>query len=410
MSPIEVTTEAEDRYHRLRLIPWWDQEVLRNARVLVVGAGALGNEILKNLGLLGVGWIAVVDLDRVETSNLSRSVLFRHGDEGRQKALVTAERLMDLNPDVHCLGMVADITTDIGLGVFRAMDVVIAGLDNREARLAINQACWRVNRPWIDGAIEVLMGVARVFVPPGGPCYECTMSELDFQLVAERKSCALLKRTDVGKIPTTPTTASVIAGVEVQEAVKILHGRETAANLRGKGFFFEGETHESFKVIYQARPGCLAHYTYPEVREIGRGVAQVTLAELLAMARVDLGSGATLEFEREIVTEFVCPQCARSQAVFRPLGALTSADAQCPDCGTIRVPQSTHRVAGEERYLDLTLAGFGLPPADIVTGQAGDNAVHYELHADLELVLPGWPARDTGGGIASARQDRAARG
>jgi len=63
----------EDRYSRLRMIPWWDQELLSRSKVVVVGAGALGNEILKNLALLGIGGILIVDVDQVETSNLSRS-------------------------------------------------------------------------------------------------------------------------------------------------------------------------------------------------------------------------------------------------------------------------------------------------------------------------------------------------
>src|SRR6516162_3801638 len=80
-----------DRYARHRLIPWWDQELLSLSKVLVVGAGALGNEVLKDLALLGVGHIMVVDFDVVELSNLSRSVLFSDSDIGRPKAQAAAE-------------------------------------------------------------------------------------------------------------------------------------------------------------------------------------------------------------------------------------------------------------------------------------------------------------------------------
>ncbi len=74
---------AEGRYHRQSLIAWWDQDLVGNAKILVVGAGALGNEVLKSLALLGVGHVVVYDMDRIEESNLNRSVLFRTGDEGR---------------------------------------------------------------------------------------------------------------------------------------------------------------------------------------------------------------------------------------------------------------------------------------------------------------------------------------
>src|SRR6185295_4128458 len=88
--------DDSDRYSRLRLIGWWDQERLRAARVMVVGAGAIGNEVLKNLALLGFGYLFVVDFDTIEASNLSRTVLFRPEDVGRSKALVAAERVRAL--------------------------------------------------------------------------------------------------------------------------------------------------------------------------------------------------------------------------------------------------------------------------------------------------------------------------
>src|SRR5580700_12289205 len=101
-APLRIETEEQgDRYSRLQLIPWWDQEKIRAARVLVIGAGALGNEILKNLALLGFLNIVVVDLDRIETSNLSRSVLFRASDIGRSKAEAIAHGYRELLPEAN---------------------------------------------------------------------------------------------------------------------------------------------------------------------------------------------------------------------------------------------------------------------------------------------------------------------
>src|SRR6476469_6703943 len=219
---LHIDLEAEDdRFARFRLIAWWDQQRLERARVLVVGAGALGNEILKNLALLGVGRVVVADRDRIEMSNLSRSVLFRSADCGRPKAEVAVERARDLFPAIQVRPVEGNIVYDLGLGIYRWADVVIGALDNREARVAINQAAAKVGKPWIDGAIERLDGVARVFDPATGPCYECTMSEVDWKMLAARRSCALLSREamEQGQVPTTPTTASVIAGIQVQEAV-----------------------------------------------------------------------------------------------------------------------------------------------------------------------------------------------
>jgi hypothetical protein len=175
---------SDGRYHRQTLISWWEQERLASAKVLVVGAGALGNELIKNLALLGVGTIIVIDLDAVENSNLSRCVLFRETDEGRPKAHVVAAAAGALNPEVDVIPVVGDVRTAFGLRVFAEVDLVLGGLDNREARLYVNECCWKTSTPWIDGAIEGLLGTMRVFVPPDSACYECTMSERDHELIA----------------------------------------------------------------------------------------------------------------------------------------------------------------------------------------------------------------------------------
>src|SRR4051794_40919290 len=224
----------EDRFDRLRRIDWWDQEKLVSARILVIGAGALGNEILKNLALLGIGNVFIADLDRIEASNLSRSVLFRDEDVGRTKASVAADAVRGIYPEIRVSHFTGDAIFDLGLGVFRWADLVIAGLDNREARLHVNRCCFRVGRPWIDAATEALRGVVRVFVPPSSPCYECTMSASDWHALKERRGCAGLQAAipEPGRVPTTPITASILGAVQVQEALKLLHG---LPSLAGKG-------------------------------------------------------------------------------------------------------------------------------------------------------------------------------
>src|ERR1043166_4976264 len=132
---------ADGRFDRFKLISWWDQQRLARARVLVVGAGALGNEIIKNLALLGVGNLFIADMDRIENSNLSRSVLYREKDNGTLKATAAARAAKEIYPEIKATAFNGNIVHDLGLGVFHWADVVIGGLDNREARLAINRAC-----------------------------------------------------------------------------------------------------------------------------------------------------------------------------------------------------------------------------------------------------------------------------
>ena len=252
----------------------------RPARVLVIGAGALGNEILKDLALLGVGRVFVADRDRVENSNLSRSILFRERDCGRPKAEVAAERAAEIYPGMRVQPFTGNVVYDLGQGVYRWADVILGGLDNREARVAINQAAARAGKVWIDGAIERLDGVARVFDPATGPCYECTMGENDWKMLEARRSCALLSRGEMeqGKVPTTPTTASIIAGIQVQEAVKYLHGLDVIA---GQGFVFDGTHHQSYLVSYTRKEDCPAHEADEPVEVLPGGAADTRVGDLL---------------------------------------------------------------------------------------------------------------------------------
>src|SRR5580692_6943596 len=121
----------EDRFSRLRLISWWDQEKIARCRLLVIGAGALGNEILKNAALLGFTQVVIVDMDRIEESNLSRAVLYRSEDVGRFKADAAAAAYQSLAPGSTAHPVIANVVHGCGLGLFEWSDVIVAGLDNR---------------------------------------------------------------------------------------------------------------------------------------------------------------------------------------------------------------------------------------------------------------------------------------
>lgn len=381
----ETTAAAEDRFHRFGLIGWWDQKKLAAAKALVIGAGALGNEIVKNLALLGIGNILIADMDRIENSNLSRSILYRAADNGSYKSKVAAQSARDVYPGIRAHCFVGNVVYDLGLGVFRWADVIIAGLDNREARLAINRACWKVNRPWIDGAIEQIQGTARIFAPDG-PCYECTMSETDWKLLRMRQSCNLLSRPEMegGKTPTTPTISSIIAGVQCQEAVKLLHGLPT---ISGRGWVFDGLSTEAYAIEYQRKPGCYSHEILPQIVSLDATVHTMTARELLAEAHRLLGPDAEVELARDVLAKLVCPNCGKEERLFASLGRVEAAKAFCPDCENVRRDvQTFYKIRGEE-FLDVPLAQLGVPPFDIVIARSGARAVGFELSGDASTVL-----------------------
>jgi len=217
-NPHPEFTNRPRRHLRVHLLV--EKDKVRDAKVLVIGAGALGNEVIKNLALMGIGNLFIVDFDNIEAANLSRSVLFRESDNRRSKAEVAAARAKSINPDINVQYLNGDVTSALGLGIFRRMDVIVGCLDNREARLAVNRFCYWMNKPWVDGAIQELLGLARVFVPGHGACYECTLTEQALRDL----SCATPARC--WRAPTSclarcppPTIASIIGGIQSQEAL-----------------------------------------------------------------------------------------------------------------------------------------------------------------------------------------------
>ena len=214
--------------------------------MLVVGAGPWATRCSRTWPCWASGRRTSSTSTTVEPSNLSRSVLFRAEDGGQPKAEVAARarrrdqpRGRDSSP-IH-----GDVITDLGLGLFADVDVVIGCLDNREARLWVNRQCWKVGTPWVDAGIQEIQGVVKVFVPPDSACYECAMTERDYQLLNLRYSCPLLRRDQIleGKVPTAPTIASMMAALEVQEALKLIHGLPVAA---GSALVFNGVANQFY--------------------------------------------------------------------------------------------------------------------------------------------------------------------
>ena len=378
---IILTDPDRDRYASPRLIRWWDQARLRAARVMVVGAGALGNEALKNLALLGAGQVWVVDFDKIEVSNLSRSVLFRESDAGRSKAEVAAARAMALNPDVRVRALHADVVRDVGLGVFRRMQVVLGCLDNREARWAVNRACWRLGIPWVDGGLDELNGAVKVFIPPEGACYECGLTEQDWQFMAERHSCTSRRPEDFveGKTPTTITSAAIIAGVQTQEALKLLHGRPLTP---GSAWLYDGLKGGGARVTLNRRADCLAHDAWAPIVEVPASVGALTARGLLQAAQAELGLEARIYLDREFVTRMTCSRCGRSEPGLRPYRQGQALPVTCPECGGSRYPDLTFIVQPEMDGLDQPLAALGLPPLHILEARNARQALYLELTGD----------------------------
>jgi molybdopterin-synthase adenylyltransferase len=365
-----------DRYGRFRLISWWRQEKLAAAKVLVVGAGALGNEVLKNLALLGVGHVYIIDYDTIESTNLTRSVLYRASDAGKSKAERAAAAVKALNPDVKVHAVNGNVIADLGLGVYEEVDVVIGCLDNREARLWINRQCWKVNKPWVDGAIQEISGVVKVFVPPDSACYECGMTERDYQLINLKYSCPLLKREDIaeGKVPTAPTISSMIAGLQTQEALKILHGMSVKA---GAAMVWNGESNNFYTTSYQRKDNCLSHETYGRIEradEIGCSVPVETI-----FAATD---GTRLLLDRDLLVGVECPSCKIKKSILRPVALVTLREGNCEKCGAVMRTNIVHVVEAGTPLAKRTLREVGVSPFDIIKIEGERRGMYIRLEGD----------------------------
>ena len=384
--PIHIPNLQKDRLGTFEFISWWEREKVHAAKVMVVGAGALGNEVVKNLALMGVGNIYIVDFDSVEAANLSRSILFRESDTGRNKAMLAAARAKEINPDINVQYLHGDVMTAVGLGIFRRMDVIIGCLDNREARLAVNRFAYWVNKPWVDGAIQELLGLVRVFVPGEGACFECTLTEQARRDLALRYSCPLLARQNVlrGKVPTTPTIASIIGAMQSQEALKLIHSMDVEA---GKVTHFNGLTNLMHTTAYVPDEDCESHWIYGEITELPLRAETNTLRDLLSIVQSEMGPDAAIELDQELVLSLSCSIDNTKDNVLKPMSEVSFEAAHCPICNELRDIEMSHLISGDEPFLDQTLLSIGIPPLHIVRANNGTEYRFYELSGDLPAAL-----------------------
>ncbi len=231
MQTSENRHSVADRYARHESIEGFDQQVLANASVLVVGAGAIGNEVIKNLALLGIGKIDVVDFDRIESHNLTRSPLFREQDIGQEKARVAAGRAQELDPNITVTGFVADVWSEVSLTRLAAYDVCVACVDNFEARLRLNSMCAIARVDFVTTGIDSRYASVQrhPFGSSGGvACYECDLPAGVYSAMARRYSCGWLRKAAMveDKVPTTVITASAAGSLAVAWVLASISGSD----------------------------------------------------------------------------------------------------------------------------------------------------------------------------------------
>lgn len=160
----QLTPEELERSKRQKLLPGWNQQIIKQSTVFIAGVGALGCEISKDLALMGIGKLILCDMDTIETSNLSRQMLFYRGDEGRFKAEVAAERLKLMNPFLEVEVFTIPLQ-QIPMEKYMECDAVVAALDNVQARMDLNKFCLKLGIPLIEGGTVGFEGHVQVIIP-----------------------------------------------------------------------------------------------------------------------------------------------------------------------------------------------------------------------------------------------------
>lgn len=379
------------------LLSWFKQDKVRNAKVLVVGAGALGNEVIKNLTLFGVGTIFVCDFDRIELSNLTRSVLFREKDayEHSYKAEVAAKRAMEINPQIKVIPIVGNLFSEVGLGIYKDVDVVIGCLDSRIARYLLNRLCMRVGKTWIDGSIENMTGVVKVY-SPGINCYECNLSREEFNNIMLRTGCADVVRaqTSAGRVATTPISASIVGAMQSQEAMKIIHtsdGEPTPfKTLSGKMWRFEGMTNTINTYKYSSwKNNCPAHERWTKIIQCDELSADMKVKEVLEKLKKSLNVSVVEINMRnnKFIDKIISDRPEKEFVLHIPESKLEDTIQSNEELRKLSYRTIFHKCFYENidesfPYMELSLIEIGIPRYDIIQVSTDKGLKYVELSKD----------------------------
>jgi adenylyltransferase/sulfurtransferase len=374
-----IRVESEGRYDR-QAIAGWSQRRLGRAKVVVVGAGAIGNELVKNLALVGVGTIAVIDFDRVAPSNLTRCVLMADEDVGQPKARVVARRASALNPDVRYVPIDGDVEFDLGDTYIREADLVIGCVDNAYARFVLNARVRRVGRGWLDVAIS--SDTAQTSLYGGrGACYACGLGESTLRDMRLRFSCTGLRRViSTTPVPTTVVTAALAGSLATQITVDAIHGRFDAGTrwtlMLANGRWLRDELPRSSSCTFHPRRVA----RLPQPTRLG---PEASWGEVVM--HLGLSPEASLSVPHDVVVTLRCPTCSTTRPFVGPMGRLIQDLALCQRCSSPCEAETRRQVVAVGRLSSEPLSDLGYSNGDwlLYTDRGRHGAAAL-------LTLPSW--------------------
>ncbi len=220
------------------------QRKLKDASVLVVGAGGLGSPAAYYLAAAGIGRLGIADFDQVDETNLHRQILHFASDVGRDKTESAAEKLHGINPFIEIVQHKARLSSENALKIFRDYDVIVDGTDNFATRYLVNDACVLLNKPNVYGSIFRFEGQVSVFWAAKGPCYRCLYPEPPPP--GEVPSCA-----EAGVFGVLP---GIVGSLQASEAIKLVLG--IGEPLFGELLYFDSLATDFRKLHIDKNPNC----------------------------------------------------------------------------------------------------------------------------------------------------------
>jgi adenylyltransferase/sulfurtransferase len=258
----ELTVDEVRRYSRHLIIPdvgMAGQKRLKNAKVLVIGAGGLGSPALLYLAAAGVGTLGIAEFDEVDESNLQRQVIHGQSDVGRPKALSAQESVAEVNPLVEVVVHDVRLDNDNVMDIFRGYDLIVDGTDNFATRYMVNDAAYFLGIPYVWGSIYRFDGQASVFAPTlveDAPCYRC--------LYPEPPPPGMVPSCAEGGV--LGVLCASIGSIQVNEAIKLLTG--IGDPLVGKLMIYDALEMEYRKLKVRKDPNCALCGEHPTVTEL----------------------------------------------------------------------------------------------------------------------------------------------
>ena len=278
----ELTIDEVRRYSRHLIIPdvgMTGQKRLKNARVLVIGAGGLGSPALLYLAAAGVGTIGIAEFDEVDESNLQRQIIHGQSDIGKSKAQSAKESILEANPYVDVVLHEERLDNDNVLGIFEQYDLIVDGTDNFATRYMVNDAAVLLKKPYVWGSIYRFDGQASVFWAEHGPCYRC--------LYPEPPPPGMVPSCAEGGV--LGVLCASIGSIQVNEAIKLLAG--IGEPILGELMIYDALEMEYRKIKVRKDPNCAICGENPTVTGL---IDYDAFCGAISDAAADAAAGSTI--------------------------------------------------------------------------------------------------------------------